>query len=89
MAVATQYMRLGLVQLMGKHVTNVGKWDILSVYAETSQRRGKIITCRTMKLQANEMFVGLIVSGDEETKLIWNHKETTRLEHQVKKRHKL
>ena len=40
---------------------------------------------------ANEMFVGLIVSGDEETKLIWNHKETTRLElfDQVKKRHKL
>ena len=66
----------------GKAYNKCGKMGYLVRVCRSKPKKGKdhFVSHNEATSDANEMFVGLIVRGVDETKPIWNHKETTRWE---------
>ena len=75
MAVATQYLRLGLVQLMGKHAI-IWKNGKFSHVCRNKSNKGNFLYVSHNEATGNasDTCVGLVVSGDEETNQQWNQK---------------
>ena len=66
----------------GKACNKCGKMGHFVRVCRSKPKKGKdhYVSHNEATSNANEMFVGLKIRGDDETKPIWNHKETTRWE---------